>query len=72
VLYRADLQIGYTTVFFWEYFGPMMVYALIYFFPKIVYPTYKYAPSVSACLCLLYHTMQIVHLLKTFAGRHIL
>ena len=31
-------QIGYSTVFFWEYFGPALVYALIYFFPKIVYP----------------------------------
>lgn len=35
------LQIGYTTVFFWEYFGPLMVYALIYAFPNIVYPGYK-------------------------------
>jgi len=31
-------QIGYSTVFFWEYFGPALVYALIYFFPKAVYP----------------------------------
>ena len=31
-------QIGYSTVFFWEYFGPALVYALIYFFPKVVYP----------------------------------
>lgn len=31
-------QIGYSTVFFWEYFGPGLVYALIYFFPKVVYP----------------------------------
>jgi hypothetical protein len=31
------VQIGYTTVFFWEYFGPLAVYALIYFFPQFVY-----------------------------------
>ena len=31
-------QIGYSTVFFWEYFGPALVYALVYFFPQVVYP----------------------------------
>jgi hypothetical protein len=31
-------QIGYSTVFFWEYFGPALVYALVYFFPEFVYP----------------------------------
>jgi len=31
------MQIGYSTVFFWEYFGPLAVYALIYCFPQIVY-----------------------------------
>ena len=35
------LQIGYSTVFFWEYFGPLMAYALIYALPNIVYPGYK-------------------------------
>ena len=38
-------QIGYSTVFFWEYFGPALVYALIYFFPKAVYPWAATAPS---------------------------
>ena len=31
-------QIGYSTVFFWEYFGPLVAYALVYAFPSIVYP----------------------------------
>ena len=35
------LQIGYAAVFFWEYFGPMVVYALIYFLPHLVYPWAK-------------------------------
>jgi len=37
-------QIGYSTVFFWEYFGPLVVYALFYFFPSVFYPSFKYAP----------------------------
>lgn len=35
------LQVGYAAVFFWEYFGPMVVYALIYFFPHLIYPWAK-------------------------------
>ncbi|GIL45180.1 hypothetical protein Vafri_2504 [Volvox africanus] len=31
-------QIGYSTVFFWEYFGPLVVYPLFFFFPKYLYP----------------------------------
>ena len=31
-------QIGYATVFFWEYFGPLMIYAFIYSFPSLIYP----------------------------------
>lgn len=30
-------QIGYRAVFFWEYFGPALVYALPYLFPRVVY-----------------------------------
>jgi very-long-chain enoyl-CoA reductase len=44
-------QIGYTMVFFWEYFGPLVVYALFYFFPHICYPTYSCACSWSQVLC---------------------
>ncbi len=35
------LQVGYAAVFFWEYFGPMVVYSLIYFFPHLIYPWAK-------------------------------
>ena len=38
------LQIGYTTVFFWEYFGPLVTYSVFYFFPHVFYPSYKCAP----------------------------
>ncbi|GAX82345.1 hypothetical protein CEUSTIGMA_g9774.t1 [Chlamydomonas eustigma] len=31
-------QIGYSTVFFWEYFGPLIVYPLFYYLPKYLYP----------------------------------
>lgn len=31
-------QIGYATVFFWEYFGPLAVYPLFYLLPHIFYP----------------------------------
>ncbi|CAL8462603.1 g2136 [Coccomyxa elongata] len=47
VLIFKDLgpQIGYSTVFFWEYFGPLVVYALFYFFPSVFYPTFKNIPD---------------------------
>eukprot|EP00199_Chlamydomonas_sp_CCMP681_P007022 CAMPEP_0119107156 /NCGR_PEP_ID=MMETSP1180-20130426/8574_1 /TAXON_ID=3052 ORGANISM="Chlamydomonas cf sp, Strain CCMP681" /NCGR_SAMPLE_ID=MMETSP1180 /ASSEMBLY_ACC=CAM_ASM_000741 /LENGTH=300 /DNA_ID=CAMNT_0007092605 /DNA_START=91 /DNA_END=990 /DNA_ORIENTATION=- len=32
------LQIGYSTVFFWEYFGPLVVYPLFYALPHLLYP----------------------------------
>jgi very-long-chain enoyl-CoA reductase len=43
VLIFKDLgpQIGYATVFFWEYFGPMMIYPIFYFFPALCYPWYS-------------------------------
>ena len=35
------LQISYSTVFFWEYFGPLVVYPLFYFLPDLFYPGTK-------------------------------
>lgn len=32
-------QIGFRTVFFWEYFGPLALYPLFYFFPGTFYPS---------------------------------
>lgn len=32
------LQIDYSTVFFFEYFGPMVIYPLFFFLPHIFYP----------------------------------
>lgn len=31
-------QVGYAAVFFWEYFGPLVIYPLIYYLPGLVYP----------------------------------
>ena len=31
-------QIGYSTVFFFEYLGPMLIYPLYYYFPQFFYP----------------------------------
>lgn len=36
-------QVGWTTVFFWEYFGPLAVYPLFYFLPGLLYPGVKQA-----------------------------
>lgn len=38
-------QIGYSTVFFFEYFGPMVLYPAFFFFPHVFYP---WADSVPA------------------------
>lgn len=47
VLFKdLGIQIGYSTVFFWEYLGPMLVYPLFYFLPQIFYPGLK-APEKS-------------------------
>ena len=35
-------QVGWTTVFFWEYFGPLLTYAFIYFFPQYIYFGHRY------------------------------
>eukprot|EP00803_Ostreobium_quekettii_P000584 evm.model.scf_882.2 EVM.evm.TU.scf_882.2 scf_882:4794-7075(+) len=45
VLKDLGPQIGYSVVFFWEYFGPLAVYPLFYCFPKIFYPFHR-APVV--------------------------
>lgn len=31
-------QVGYATVFFWEYLGPLLIYPLFYLFPALLYP----------------------------------
>lgn len=54
-------QIGYRTVFFWEYFGPLMIYPLFYLFPGVLYPwtevdVFPRAPvQTLACLYWIFH-----------------
>lgn len=47
VLLFKDLgpQVGWTTVFFWEYLGPLVMYAAIYFFPAVFYPGHSSFPE---------------------------
>ncbi|EFN57949.1 hypothetical protein CHLNCDRAFT_20573 [Chlorella variabilis] len=68
VLLFKDLgaQIGYATVFFWEYLGPLVVYPLFYFLPQYLYPGVK-EKSVAQTLALAYWTFHYLkRLLETF------
>lgn len=50
-------QIGYSTVFFWEYLGPLVIYFLMYMLPpSIVYPWYHGSSekSMTQTLAMLY------------------
>lgn len=35
--YVCVVQIGYSTVFFFEYLGPMLIYPMFFLFPQIFY-----------------------------------
>lgn len=47
------LQVGYSKVFFWEYFGPMLLYAAVYFWPHLAYPNIRWAAWIGR-VCLVY------------------
>lgn len=51
-------QIGYSTVFFWEYFGPLVIYFLMYLLPtRLIYPSYdgpQTDKSLTQTLAMLY------------------
>jgi very-long-chain enoyl-CoA reductase len=48
-------QIGYSTVFFLEYFGPMVIYPLFYFGTPLIYGA-PHAPVLAQRLACAYHT----------------
>lgn len=52
-------QIGYQTVFFWEYFGPLMIYPLFYLFPGVFYPwsdvNVRFPVQFLACMYWIFH-----------------
>lgn len=71
VLHLKDLgpQVGYRTVFFWEYFGPLAVYPLFYFLPQLLYPGHKVpaAHHEAQTLALLYWSFHYTkRILETF------
>lgn len=41
------VQIGYSTVFFFEYLGPMLIYPLFFLFPSVFYGKYVLAAGQS-------------------------
>lgn len=62
-------QVGYSTVFFWEYFGPLVLYAAVYFLPQFAYPHISYAPpkNLTQQLALLFWTFHYAkRILETF------
>ena len=59
-------QIGYSTVFFLEYFGPLCVYPLFYLFAERVYGV-PHAPVLAQQLALAYHSLHYAkRILETF------
>ncbi|KAI8820961.1 3-oxo-5-alpha-steroid 4-dehydrogenase-domain-containing protein, partial [Fimicolochytrium jonesii] len=52
-------QVGWTTVFLIEYFGPIFIHPLFYFFPSVFYPHTPAAPhtriqTITLILCVLH------------------
>ena len=59
-------QVGYSTVFFWEYFGPIWVYAAFYFLQGPIYGK-KFAHSETQDLAFVYFVGHYVkRILETF------
>ncbi|KAJ3222500.1 3-oxo-5a-steroid 4- dehydrogenase [Clydaea vesicula] len=66
VIQLKDLgpQIGWTTVFLIEYFGPIFIHPLFYFFPNIFYPGYAEADYQKSNVQALALIMVVLHFLK--------
>jgi very-long-chain enoyl-CoA reductase len=59
-------QVGYSTVFFWEYFGPILVYAAFYFLQGPIYGK-EFAHSETQDLALIYFVGHYVkRIIETF------
>lgn len=59
-------QIGYSTVFFLEYFGPLVIYPLFYFFSAAIHEE-PLVPVLAQQLALAYHSFHFAkRILETF------
>ena len=55
-------QVGYSTVFFWEYFGPMVVYPLFYFFRAAIYGQGEFeTESIQVLAMIAWYVPEIAH-----------
>lgn len=61
-------QIGYSTVFFWEYFGPILVYLGFYFLPEYIYPSHRTQQKgqVQQLACAYWTFHYVKRILETF------
>ncbi len=52
------MQVGYAMVYFWEYFGALVVYAFMYYGRSIFYPSFRCAHGLSVTVtgCLVHFT----------------
>lgn len=49
-------QVGYRTVFFWEYFGPLCTYLAVFYFSPQLHGGQALQPGLAQRLALVYHT----------------
>mmetsp|Transcript_3273 Transcript_3273/g.8093 ORF Transcript_3273/g.8093 Transcript_3273/m.8093 type:complete len:311 (-) Transcript_3273:895-1827(-) len=68
VVYFKDLgtQIGYSTVFFWEYFGPLVVYPLFFLFPSVFYGATPERSLTQKLACMYWSFHYVKRIFETF------
>jgi hypothetical protein len=68
------VQIGYSTVFFFEYLGPMLIYPLFFLFPSVFYGKYVLAAgqSVHSSAAVALRCSARVHCSAAAVAQHVL